>query len=567
MIKKGRYKLNMKARMKRNYKAFLHLLLCLFTVFFILCIFGPVYISRNNGTILNAALLRKIGIGGGGICFILSIPALVWGESKYVEGVINGVLLLVFINSTIIPFRATILDGREFTTVETDIFPIIRNVIMFCFLTFLGYRLRKQLKFIAIPLLAVCMVITFYNPSTARATGESETITTHPTLTKEEIMKSAGTFSTDKNVIVIVIDMLQGTTMEKVFNKYPETSNTFEGFTIYTRAFSSFPYTTFSRPVIWSGNEYSTESTYFYDGWIAASKNSIFTDLEKAGFHNTILGVRAEGQSPYQIERVDSVMSDANYLYGFALAASIARITGYWPSNPFFGDAIKMAIDMKVSTIPIYNMLFENLSVKSEDMRSLFIWDYTLHGPIALTQDGETYEPVLYVDENSFIEEFVFEFSQLDTLFSYLKENNIYDDSLIVVVGDHGHPVSEIAANYDDIEDFSNGYETYGNQKAIGVYNVALCVKPPYAKGSAQITHDDAWNGDIRAIVDYYIKNFEYKDPLEVIANIREEKPIVGVLYSPGYVHEDQTSSASHQTVEVSSLYDIAPAFEAMQNK
>jgi hypothetical protein len=145
-------------------------------------------------------------------------------------------------------------------------------------------------------------------------------------------------------------------------------------------------------------------------------------------------------------------------------------------------------------------------------------------------------------------------------LFSRLKEYEIYDNSLIIIVSDHGHFYGT-ADHLVDFDDFSDGWKKNGNSRTVNMYNSVLFVKPPCANGIAQITHDPAWAGDVRNIVNYYFNRFENISPQKVEYEIRTAKPNVGVMFALS--NNIYTTSLEHQLVSVSTLYDILPAFAA----
>ena len=550
---------------RKTWQQYLHCSLILFTLLFIVFIFGPVHISRNNNTLLEVIFLCMIILSCAGVSVLLScFVFLLRRKYKYMESILTGLLLLCFINATIIPFQATILDGRGLVTVSDDIWPVIRNILLLIFFIPISYVFRKNLRFVAVPLLIFCTAFTVYEQSSIKAILQNinESV---PVQSREEILQSALTFSTGRNILVIGIDTLQGTVAEKTFLEYPNLLKDFDGFTLFTRAFTSFPFTNYSRPAIQSGNEYSSQDTDNIINELRAAEDSFMTDLKGSGVRINLFGLSLFNKFP--TPTIDRFFVGPRYMYGFAAAASVARLIGYWPSNPFFGDIQNHMLNIKLNSIEHYKILNERFTVNSGEDKCLFFWDYTLHRPIAISKDGHASDPARLTLEEAVINETYFGYTQLVRLFETMKTYKVYDNTLIIIVSDHGHTDMTSKEHISFFEDFADGYKRNGNYASSAFYNAVLFIKPPNAQGKAVITHNSAWNGDVRKLVNYYYHNFYYTSPIKVEAAIRAEKPEVKVLFMPRFLSNPLYSSAAHETVSVRSLYDIPKAFGKRSGK
>ena len=545
---------------RKTWQQYLHCSLILFTILFIIFRFGPVHISRNNNSLLDGIFLRRISLSCAGISILLScFVFLLRRKYKYMESILTGLLLLCFINATIIPFQATILDGRDLVTVRDDIWPVIRNILLLILYIPISYVFRKNLRFVAVPLLIFCAAFTVYEQSSIKSIYKNM-YGKAPVQSEEEILQSAVTFSTGKNILIIGIDTLQGTVAEKTFLKYPDFLKDFDGFTLFTRAFCSFPFTNYSRPAIMSGNEYSSQDTNLIINDFRAAEDSFMADLKDYGVRINLFGLSLFNKFPASVIYRFSVGS--HYMYAYAAAASVARLTGYWPSNPFFGELSNHMLDVKLSSIELYKILNEHFTVNSGEDKCLFFWDYTLHLPIAISKDGRHISDLEGLTlEEAIINETYFGYTQLARLFEIMKKYKVYDNTLIIIVSDHGHSDMTSKEHVSFFEDFADGYKHNGNYASTSLYNTVLFIKPPNAQDKAVITHNSAWNGDVRKLVNYYYHNFYYTSPIKVEAAIRAEKPEVKVLSMPPHVLSNQNSSAAHETVSVRSLYDIPKAF------
>jgi hypothetical protein len=245
------------------------------------------------------------------------------------------------------------------------------------------------------------------------------------------MIKQAATFSSSKNVIVIGIDMLQGTVAEKTFQKYPEFLEKFDGFTVFTRAFSSFPMTTYSRPTIISGKEYSTNNNDYEINTQNAIADSFLTDMQSAGVVVNGLGVYLY-EKIRSMERTNSV--EPWMLYRWMFAAAGARLTGYYITDyatfirnvpSVLSPGFNQSVWTKFGSRNDHEALINNISVDEERENAipkcLFFWDYTLHDPILFTRQGDTLEVVskngnfvYFFDENYLLNETAYAYDNLN---------------------------------------------------------------------------------------------------------------------------------------------------------
>ncbi|MDL2232642.1 LTA synthase family protein [Ruminococcaceae bacterium OttesenSCG-928-L11] len=544
-----------------RFKNYLNCALLFFTIGFIVLVFGPVHISKNNNTLLNQKLLVIISLGCAGAALILaSVSLLLKKHYKYLACILTGLLILCFVNATIIPFQATILDGRDLVTMEDDLGPVVRNIVLLVFMIIASYALHEYLKKISIPLLGLCLALTMFNQYELGAFKHTDKEAINKQ--RNEIIESASGFSTDKNILIIGVDSFQGTLVERTFDQNPYLLDYFDGFTFFSRAFSSFPYTNYSRSAILSGKEYSTTDLDYMANIINAYNDSFITDMQQNGIMVNGYGVDLIGVAPSVNNFIESKV-DPKYMYGYALAASVARVAGYWPSNPFFGEVDTLILNSKLESVKAHEILLDNFHVEASAEKCLFFWDYTLHAPVVLSQNGEVVkQEERKNDEQALIDEITFECKQVNALFEKMKQNNVYDNTLIIILSDHGQHHG--AAYRDSIGgDFVDGNKKNGNYVKIGTYNPAILIKPPFSTGAVEISQNDLWNGDLRAILNNYILDFTDISPIELAMDARKKNPVVKVMFAESGSNENEYlySSIYHQTVEVTSLYDIPEVF------
>ena len=540
-------------------RQYAHGVLIITAALFIFLIAGPVHIAAGGNISLNGQLLLLIALICTGIGLLGATPVFILKEKyKYPEGALTGLLLLCTLNAFIIPFQASILDGGELGTIAGELGPLIRNIIVFVILFLTASKFRKNLRFVAVPLMIFTVVLTVHNWQSTR-TSDSIWYAR-----REEIIADAATFSTGRNIVVIVTDMLQGTIADHIFEEYPHFLESFDGFTLFTRAFTSFPFTRFSREMIQTGALYSAGSIGQIisqeENALASFNSSFISDMYQAGACVHGFNISLSDKFP-SVHRFNPPIEPLR-LYGYALAASVARLTGYWTPNPFGGHALDFVMADSVSSVIAHDVLVERFRVAGDGDKLLYFWDYTLHTPVVFRRDGTIRpEPAEGDDVVALVDEMYFGYSQLVRLFETMKENGVYDNSLIIIVSDHGHGFGARDPLY--LGNFAEGANSNGNFLGIFRYNTVLFVKPPYARGPAEISHNPAWSGDVRALINFYHSNFVNISPIEVMTDIRAGNPEVGVLFGSAEMTMPDMwhSTLHHEIVKVSSLYDIPAAF------
>ena len=557
-------------------KQYGHCTLCLFTLFFITFVSMPVYIAIGVEEPLETKVLITVTLIIGAASLLLgAVVFLLWRNYRYIEGLVSGLMALCFFNAYVLPFHAEVLDGRqEFARVLDNPVPLVRNVILFVILSGLMTIFRKHLRFTAVPLLLIAIVFSAGNIYTmSSADGDVD----RNTPTQEDMFESASTLSSEQNIVVIVMDMMQGSVVERTFMEYPQLYDSYEGFTVFSRAFSSFPFTYFSDSTIQSGKLYPSDDPTWLANFAYSFQDSFMADMRDEGMLVSLMGGR-----PWRAgDQVDfpwvyrSTSQRPWTAYISASSAALARVVGYWMQSPF--NLIQVGawessthadlINNMVGDIELMERLINNLSVSGTQSRLIYFWSLATHTPVVFSKDGQIGVDVdgwIGRTEQHLIDETFFVTMQLARLFGTMKELGVYDNSLIIIVSDHGthlrSPSNEQHSEF--MRDYTDGNKKFGNFRPIHYYNAVMMVKPPDLKSGALITHDPAWIGDVRSLINRYHGNFTNKLPSDVIKEIRAENPEVGVMFAPKQLDTTRTSE-NHEIIFVTSLHDIAAAFEA----
>ena len=313
----------------------------------------------------------------------------------------------------------------------------------------------------------------------------------------------------DANVIFVIADMLQGSAVEQFLNLEAGVTSDLGGFAVYTRATSPFPFTNFGLPSILSGELYSLkEPKDFRQNLEAARRNSFITDAQTAGFDSLVVGFDqlriTEDQFSYQ--------EDTNPVFISALLADLGltrltKLSGV-VAEPTAGT--KMLVNLKRESLSLFERWAET-EIGEANKKITVVHNFIPHSPTYFSKsnlvqpklDWRVAEPTV----PNYFEEMSFFFSTLIDVLEHLKSLGIYEDSLIIVAGDHGHFIggqSNLYAAVPGAEDFK-GYERGGWARAASMYNPVIMVKPPNSKGGAVIRRDPVSVLDLRNLVAQYV--------------------------------------------------------------
>ncbi|NHZ48033.1 sulfatase-like hydrolase/transferase [Nitratidesulfovibrio liaohensis] len=291
-------------------------------------------------------------------------------------------------------------------------------------------------------------------------------------------------FGSKKNIIVIVADMLQGTSVEKVLELYPELKEQLPGFTAYTRAISPFPFTSFALPAILSGKVYASDEEVptFRKNLNAAHADSFITDAQKVGYDLLELGfmhlshIRVRSENPWELsfEYLAHVI-DLSMLRNFrkkffrfdAFSIRISSEVLKWKEQGAYG----------------FNKLLKQ-SIGHVENKLIFQHNLLPHAPSVIWEKANgrvTWQPAQQEGQETYIQEIRFFVQQLGDLCSHLQQLGIYNDSLIIIVADHGTYLKY--AGITSTDDFDGEKNVFWRQPG-QQYNSAIFVKRPGAENT-----------------------------------------------------------------------------------
>ncbi len=274
--------------------------------------------------------------------------------------------------------------------------------------------------------------------------------------------KNINKYSSEDNFIILLLDSVDSTVFNQAMTDYPELAKSLKDFTYYKDTMSMHPYTTESVPLILTGESFQNQDAYkrYY---INAYKNSkLLSDLYNNDYEVNIYDSEFVFND-YDALKVDNVINDKrlkdinsggnNYMF------EIMRYSAF----KYLPYTLKYLANIEY-------LNFDFFSSKSEDYSdgniATYSWDNgkfikNLKNEITLTE-GKNFKFIHLMGSHvpyCVNKDFVFNTKQIfpysyevevslmiiNNYINYLKENNIYDNSKIIIMSDHGaNPDSKV---------------------------------------------------------------------------------------------------------------------------
>jgi hypothetical protein len=447
--------------------------------------------------LIALGVFAPLGVG----LFLSLIPE---RKKKSVTLIPRALFLTFFLITIFYPYGGSLQDGSvEVYPAWRDLLPIYAVYsLLFVAVLWLNHRYFDALQRIYILSILLALAIASY--------GAYDTIKRFAAFTPLDDRVDL-TFAKNKNIIVIIADMLQGTTVEQALNLHPELKDTFSGFTFYTRAVSPFPFTNYSLPALLTGKTYAQntkEPLNFADNLALAHRDSFITDARQKGYDSVVVGALIPAA-----DRAFSLMLPNKSLeFSFICDHIDLGIVRIFKRRILGGRLIHARLTNYVFSLKLASYQFlkklTGTAVGSASNKLFILHNYMTHSPVASFKERMEPRAIAAPSDAEYLEETVYFLSSIGQLFGQLKRIGVYDDALIIVVGDHGHfsgYSKSLYTSFPGAEDFK-GYESGPWARAICMYNPALLIKPPKAAGATLVSHEPASLTHVRPLVEAALK-------------------------------------------------------------
>lgn len=321
-------------------------------------------------------------------------------------------------------------------------------------------------------------------------------------------IKPTLSFSKDMNIIIFVVDRFDGRWMETVTEDYPEINDEFDGFTFYHDNTSRYCQTYPAIAHLITGKEYDGTSEYSFlsKAWSEYNTVDILKEngfrtnylIECASAYNATKNLRGkcdnlvDSECDYNINYIDR-----NGIVPIMTRLSIARIMPYFFKS-FGADYVSSDFPNYFIKLDAgFQSLSDHMSLSVVPESDLKIYDYFKNNEFNSEADSKVLTFIHLIGAHDIsaqlsalsestngrgVDQYTTLRGDFEIIFYYLekmKELGVYDDSTIIITGDHGRPPATASSDYK-IDDF---------------ITTALLIKPENSRGvlkndyTAQLSH------------------------------------------------------------------------------
>jgi hypothetical protein len=435
----------------------------------------PLSFKNLMGPMAIVALINTVLVGG----YLLLRKWRSDYKFKRSTCTLTGFLLAFFVQVVFINNKNTAISGQRASDNELTLFTIGNMVIFFLIVT-LPWKLRKlskkhpDNKYLAaadkfavqcIAVTALVVQLGWAGVKAANTDFKQHDYTYTGYLSYEPSLS----LSKDSNIVVFLVDRLDGDYMDKVLEDYPEVNDKLSGFTYYQNNISHSTNTFPSVP------QMLTDKLYDGGEWpryikSAYNEHSVPVTLKNNGYFVNIIPDAITTVGPMQF--AESFCDNVKYLdeddvyinytgeYGVVHALSKLGFSRLCPSTlkgwmskglgsnvaRHFVKAKDMPDDYVITSMGLetdirYHDYRKTHKLTADNPQKTFTFIHLSGSHYNSNTLAEFYAPV---EGNANVYETTRgDFEILFDYFDELKELGIYDNTTIVILGDHGRPPTE----------------------------------------------------------------------------------------------------------------------------
>lgn len=273
---------------------------------------------------------------------------------------------------------------------------------------------------------------------------------------------SIATFSSQKNIIYILLDAFDSVNFQKTLESNPELLSDLDGFIFFKNTASGSMFTMDSIPSIQAGRYKFTEDSSIVYGNILTHDDSFLTALGRNGFETANYSWSVHFKYASTVDLPIKLVAGNPYFIELAqvLTLGLARAFGGVVGEYF--NELNTRIYYEVKKHEALTYITNNLKCTNLRPVAKFFHLSPLHKPFTLDEDGKprpfTMEGYGQEADELNLAATKHEMKNLATFLSALKKSDIYDKSMIVISGDHGYPQDDLVRRINPallIKDYS----------------------------------------------------------------------------------------------------------------
>ncbi len=430
-----------------------------FSLSFMLCVYAPYELFLTNqsefwfdaGIMIIPVLMFFFGsfIVGTGIFYLLRG----WGEKQYKIGLAAGLAMLIFcyVQGNYFASGLPALDGTNFDWSAPSperIKSILIIAVSIALSTFLlikfGKTLFSKLVFYVSGGLALMLVLTL-----------STLLLTTPLQDKTSDLEcyTDGQFeySAEDNFIILMLDATDADEFKAAIDRNPEFSDTFDDFTFYADALAAYPFTLHSVPTIFSGEWFEHQEPFMQFANRVIDESVLLGAAEERGYR---LGMYGWSGVNWDVEvhgdRFENMhTAEQTYKNPFSFVVMLAKMSALkyapWDMKEWSYNMVEHSLDIRGvkdleghdwyhwTNTAFYSQIKDENPIKTVDGKTFrYIHTEGAHVPYQYDKSMNTVKNGTYQGN---VEACV---TLCDQYIKRLKESGVYDNSVIVIMSDHG---------------------------------------------------------------------------------------------------------------------------------
>lgn len=424
-------------------------------ILFLICIYAPLELYFNNSqefwfdiyTLFPITLLMFFSSFF--VCIFIFFIFILINKKIYQFGIVFGFILFLctYVQGNFLVNNLPPLDGTAFTWAEYSdgrsksvcLWIIVTLVTLIALRVLHFQRFSQGVKVISICMVLMLSITLFANFITTKGYREK--------LDASVTVKNQFEMSEDTNFIILLLDAVTAETFYDIVENTPEYKDVFSDFTFYPNTVGAYTFTSRSIPFIFSGEWFENMEPFEQYNERIYKDSAFFSNLEskkyKLGMYESVLPL--SDKSIYRFENV--LENDVKITSYFDFIKLELKLIGF-KYAPF---------DLKTFCVFNTNDFFEFREI--EDKYTLFSADngdfysrikdesitYTKEKCFKFIHIEGAHVPFNYDKDVNIIEEGTYEqkieasITITDTYLKKLKENGVYNNSIIVVLADHGY--------------------------------------------------------------------------------------------------------------------------------
>lgn len=477
-----------------------------------LLVFGTFIVySGNRGEFLisYSSVLRLYYLPGLAVFVLLGLLSM--GLGRRVKQTFSVIIIylgvLTYIHGNLLLWDTGILDGTQLNLSES--WRSIVDALLWITLAGAAFRYRDWL---ATQGWKICAVLILFQVIGAISIlydrkGESTQILT-------VVPKELETFSTNTNVIHIILDGFQANIFEDLVTENPELGDQFSGFTLFRDATTPSDVTYLSVPATLSGKAFKNQMAISEYHEQTLEGDNLFSFLAEKGFEldvatplwwnksNSLFSSYYRIPTPYANKR-ETMRSTALLLGDISLfrqAPHFLKPVIYGSGTWLLSAALVSRPEQQFehfSHNSFFTDLQQRMSVESTTPKYKFIHLVSPHAPFVSLPDCTFADATLEYSREAFAQQSLCTLKNIVAFLDRLKSLGIYNNSMLIIHGDHGGGVPFDMVLEDGTKTTSSEmlHHMWGNPLPL------VLIKPVNARGELQISTKQVQLLDVPATV------------------------------------------------------------------